>query len=360
MGFALSSCAALGLAGCDENGEFLLGQGPNAGSGTELSAVSPRGNKTVEQDKEAPDVFQVTEAGLWDGRPSLGGVWVAHPDVTDPERVIIRNEDNGKFVVGALFRRERDIPGPRLQISSDAAASLGMLAGSPSRLNVTALRREEIETEDDAVEEETVEEDVAATAASVDTAAIDTTVRDTIETAPEVDAQPLDPIDPIAAAGAAIDAVPDAPTVDVPGVDAPKRRGGLFGLFRKKQAPEELEGTATDITPDPIEVQSLDGDALASVETPAEPVAAPAPVVQPSNLKKPFLQVGIFSVENNADKAVAQLRAAGMLPTVRPGESNGKPFWRVIVGPASTRIEQNALKRTIQGVGYTDAFAVNG
>ncbi|MEC7965217.1 MAG: SPOR domain-containing protein, partial [Pseudomonadota bacterium] len=34
----------------------------------------------VERDIEAPDVFQQTEAGLWDGRPSLGGVWVAHPD----------------------------------------------------------------------------------------------------------------------------------------------------------------------------------------------------------------------------------------------------------------------------------------
>ena len=42
----------------------------------------------VERDVEAPGVFQVTEAGLWDGRPSLGGVWVAHPDVTEPERVI--------------------------------------------------------------------------------------------------------------------------------------------------------------------------------------------------------------------------------------------------------------------------------
>ena len=88
--------------------------------------------------------FQSPKHGLWDGRPSLGGVWVAHPDVTDPERVIIRNQANGKFVIGALFRRERDNPGPRLQVSSDAAAALEMLAGAPSTLNVTALRREEV------------------------------------------------------------------------------------------------------------------------------------------------------------------------------------------------------------------------
>ena len=69
---------------------------------------------------------------------------MAHPSATDPERVIIRNEANGRFVIGALFRRERDNPGPALQVSSDAASALGLLAGAPSVLNVTALRREEV------------------------------------------------------------------------------------------------------------------------------------------------------------------------------------------------------------------------
>ena len=51
------------------------------------------------------DVFETSDKGLWDGRPSLGGVWVAYPDVPSPERVIIRNTASGKEVVGALFRR---------------------------------------------------------------------------------------------------------------------------------------------------------------------------------------------------------------------------------------------------------------
>ena len=58
--------------------------------------------------------------------------------------MIIRNEENGQFVIGALFRRERENPGPILQVSSDAAAALGMVAGAPTDLNVTALRREEV------------------------------------------------------------------------------------------------------------------------------------------------------------------------------------------------------------------------
>ena len=132
---------AFGLAACEDGAntpKFL--QKKETTGDTKRSTST----KLVERDVEAPDVFQVTEPGLWDGRPSLGGVWVAHPTVTDPERVIVRNEKNGKFVIGALFRRERDNPGLTLQVSSDAADALGLTAGQPTTLNVTALRREEV------------------------------------------------------------------------------------------------------------------------------------------------------------------------------------------------------------------------
>jgi hypothetical protein len=108
-----------------------------------VAAPSSRSTRLVDRDVEAPEIFQTTDTALWDGRPSLGGVWIASPDVTDPERVILRNPANGNFVIGALFRRERDNPGPKLQISSDAAEALGVLAGQPAQVSVTALRREE-------------------------------------------------------------------------------------------------------------------------------------------------------------------------------------------------------------------------
>ncbi|MCB1357564.1 MAG: SPOR domain-containing protein, partial [Maritimibacter sp.] len=126
---ALSACNTTDLPG------FLSG----GGGGTTPSETATR---TVERDVEAPEVFQVSDKGLWDGRPSLGGVWVAHPQVTDPERVIIRNETNGQFVIGVVYRPERSTPGPKFQVSSDAAEALEMLAGQPADLSVTALRRE--------------------------------------------------------------------------------------------------------------------------------------------------------------------------------------------------------------------------
>ena len=139
--WVLATGAVLTLSAC-EGGQPLFGK---KAEGVEAAAAAPAGTtRLVERDTEAPDVFNVSEQGLWDGRPSLGGVWVAYPTVKDPERVIIRNPANGKFVIGALFRRERDMPGPKLQVSSDAAAALGLLAGQPGKLDVTALRREEV------------------------------------------------------------------------------------------------------------------------------------------------------------------------------------------------------------------------
>ncbi len=233
--------------------------------------------KLVERDVEAPEVFQVTEAGLWDGRPSLGGVWVAHPDVKDPERVIIRNSANGKFVIGALFRRERAIPGPRIQASSDAAAALGMLAGAPVELNVTALRRETVEP----------------------------------EPAPEADA-------------------PDAP-----------------------EAPVGVEQT----TLDPVAGAAA---AIEAAEPKQKPKTAAAKPAKPkaSSLGKPYIQIGIFSVKANAERTANQMRGAGMVPTLREQESNGKRFWRVLVGPARNTSERAALLKKVKETGFSDAYAV--
>lgn len=260
--------ALVGLTACAE-GQMpgFLQPKDTAASATPASTGSVR---TTERDIEAPEVFQTSEAGLWDGRPSLGGVWVAHPDVAEPDRAIIRNESNGKFVIGALFRRERETPGPRLQISSDAAAALGVLAGQPTNLNVVALRREEVPVETP-----------AATAAAVPEAT-------------EVDAQPLDPV--VADAAQAIDAAP---------------------------------------------------------------VSAPAPTPKPSSaLAKPYIQIGIFSVEQNANNTAATMRQAGMVPTVKKQTSAGKTFWRVLVGPAQSKSELATLLKTIKGTGFADAYAV--
>lgn len=140
--WAVLAATTFALAGCQEGQPLAFLKQKPAAEGAEAAPVP---GQIIEKDVEAPQVFSANEDGLWDGRPSLGGVWVAHPNAKDPERVMIRNEANGQSVIGALFRRERDNPGPKLQVSSDAADAIGLLAGAPTKLSVVALRRETVE-----------------------------------------------------------------------------------------------------------------------------------------------------------------------------------------------------------------------
>ncbi len=311
----LGLTALLLTAGCDENGEFqfpAFGNGAES-AGSETTTGTPP-VKLVERDVEAPDVFSVSENGLWDGRPSLGGVWVAHPDVTDPERVIIRNQTNDEFVIGALFRRERENPGPALQLSSDAAEALGVLAGSPTLLSVIALRREE------GPEEPTQE-----------------ATTEVLGPPPAVEATTLDGSETVAAAEPATESVP---VPETPASD-PVASAAEIAI-----AAAEAAGVGSAATPAP-----------AAATVPAAEPTAPAPVR--SSLDKPFIQIGIFSVKANADRTANLLRGDGLLPTVREEESRGRQFWRVIVGPTTTVDDRAAVLEKAKALGFTDAYFVS-
>lgn len=268
------------LSGCEEGASFNPFENFGQKNATQAASAQPTegdGPATIEREVEAPDVFQTSEAGLWDGRPSLGGVWVAHPNVASPERVMIRNLDNGKFVVGALFRRELQNPGPKLQVSSDAAAELGLLAGAPTQLSVVALIREVVEVEPPKPEPILGGDDIEQTS--------------------------LDPVATLAAA--AIDAA--------------------------------------------------DSDQVKPQPRPVTETSTPAVT---SNLAKPFVQIGIFSMKANADQTADLLRASGIIPTVKTFDTNGKPYWRVVVGPAATTAERTSLIKKVNGLGFGDAYAV--
>lgn len=125
------ACATLaGLVAC--SGVPL----PSFGGGAQGKAGAV---ELVQRDVEAPEVLDITEPGIWDGRQSNGGVWVSHPSLTAPERVIVRNPDNNSFVIGAMFRKDVT-SGPGLRVSADAAQALGVTPGVPTPLSVTALR----------------------------------------------------------------------------------------------------------------------------------------------------------------------------------------------------------------------------
>jgi hypothetical protein len=262
-----------------------------------LAANAPNQTRTS-RDVERPDLFGVTDRGLWDGRPSLGGAWVAHPDVSDPERVLIVNTETGREITGALFRRERDNPGPAIQVSSDAAEALGMLPGAPTELRVVALRREEVEVVVPPVAGNPIEADLA-----------------------EPDSIATEPLAP--AAGTVVVDLP-------PAVEAAASAIEQTSLTAADQTQAAAAG-GTEI----IDVSSV-------IATPNVPANGPR------------AQIGIFSVEANANQAASQINDAGIAADVLAETMGGRTVWRVVAGPL---MDESVLAQ-LKALGFVDAFVL--
>ncbi len=346
--FLASTAIFLVLSACEDGGD-LFGSTTSRDDATAGAVdASPAAEaRTETREVERPDVFSVTESGLWDGRPSLGGIWVAHPDVVDPDRVRIENTANGRVINGALFRRERENPGPRIQVSSDAAEELGILAGEPATLSLVVVREEEVviepiivpPSEADALEPETE-------TATLEAATVDDLAAGEVETAD---------------AGAPLEAP----------VRTPRRQGffaTLFGTGASQTEPVQTEvitengdvvTTTTAAAPD-VETASLDTIAVASAAIDEAEAAganpAPARPAPSGGLRNPYVQVGLFSVEENAEAAAASLRQNGIVPEIVAGSNGDRQFWRVLVGPMTNADEQATMLNQVRDLGYSDAF----
>jgi len=344
---------------------------PTAGA----AEVAGPGQRVIERDAEAPEVFQAQETGLWDGRPSLGGVWVAHPTARDPERVLIRNTRTGATAIGALFRRERENPGPRFQVSSEAANALGILAGAPTEIQVTALRLQRVEMEiDPAPEAETAAAETLAIApvataaaetpaAATPAAAADGQVAIIDEEPPrrrfrdlfrraEPEAEPAAIAETTLAPAAATAAAAVSTTPEI--VEPPRQRRSLRDLFRRRTPepdttlialPDDASGSPSAAATQPLQ---------AAGSQPLPQQTAP----QAPRIDRPFVQIGIFSVESNAQNARTQMQQAGLAAEIRRGRVGENQFWRVVVGPASSTTERAQFLQRVRTLGFADAYAV--
>ncbi|WP_371134044.1 SPOR domain-containing protein [Tabrizicola sp.] len=407
---ALGVAATALLAGCVE-GEGPFAASPSTGETAAPAASFARGKA---QDIEAPEIFQVTETALWDGRPSLGGVWVASPDATDPERVIMRNPENGKSVVGALFRRERDNPGPKLQISSDAAEALGLLAGQPAQINVTALRRAEVAAPQPAAAPAAEPTDDAATSAdagaATDATAVAAAALAAVDAPANDDAAEVPQVGTEAATETATETATESAAGSAPVAEPAKKtwRERRAEAKAKRQAARAakaaaaagaageaaasaaivsdietvpLDGTSPAANPDSANPDSANPDSANSGSAnpdsanpepagaePSPPTratigsavgasaqqqpSADAPEAAPAaatEADRP-IQIGFFSEQENADRAVAALAKVGVPATARKEESNGKAYWTVTArGDAATLGKAKAA-------GFADAY----
>jgi hypothetical protein len=365
------------------------GAGPSSGTADTAKAAPASFRSGSAREVEAPEVYQVTDNALWDGRPSLGGIWVAASDVVDPERVVILNPATGKTVTGALFRRERENPGPPLQVSSDAAEALGMLAGQPTSLRVTALRRAtdpEPAADDTAVaaaespEAPAGASDSAATGTAAETAALATAALAATDGTTEA------ATDAGAATSAAVDAAAEAGS-EVAATEPPKRKTWKERRAEAKAKREAekaakaaaaaaaaaAEGTATGepaatadeaavaaVETAPLDARSPEVSATSEEKTPAAPAAvataAPAasppaePAATPAGGPARSIQIASFSKEDNAKRAVEALAKVSVTAEVRRSDQGGKVVWGVVTSG------DDAQLAAIKKAGFADAY----
>ena len=99
--------------------------------------------------------------------------------------------------------------------------------------------------------------------------------------------------------------------------------------------------------------------AAAAIEA-ADPVATPSVARTPAAgaPEQAFVQIGIFSVQENATNTGQALRSVGLEPTIYDQSSNGRQFWRVVVGPADSEETRDAILANVRELGFDDAFFV--
>ena len=78
-----------------------------------------------------------------------------------------------------------------------------------------------------------------------------------------------------------------------------------------------------------------------------------------TKLSKPFIQVGIFGVENNATKTKDQMLQLDLPVNILDFQIKGKPYWRVVAGPASSSDSRRSMLKTIKSAGFTDAYFIS-
>lgn len=339
----LIGISAVTLAACSP--EFQLG-----GSGEVAPALSTRLAQAdaTALEVEAPDVYFSEERGLWDGRPSLGGVWIAHTEASDPQRVLITNQTNGETVVGALFRRERDNFGPPFMISSDAAAALNVVAGQPTDLTVVALRRNEIPAELNItapLPDETTSSETTMAEGNANSTALPAPMQTRSLEATTLASAPATAATPTAASASALDVATLA-----------QNALALASMSEGDVLADTQSTSVATAAPAPIATAAPAPVAPASATPVAETLMAAA---RPNGvLERPYIQIGLYAVEANANRAAQVMRDGGVVPTVRHQASASREFWRVIVGPAQNSRERAALLETIRGMGYEDAYFV--
>lgn len=300
---------ALGLAGCAEIGANL----PDFTNSPETATPpAPAAELVAAESSLAPDTFEATGTTIWDGGSTLQGVWFAHPLAQRAQRVRVRNDETGRDVEGALFRRDPALAGPSIIVSSDAARALGLTPGSPTELTIVALRAGPAPAP---VNRSTT---TPSTPAAVESAPLAPPAAQAMAAPPPVEAPPVK-------ASAAPEAG-DAPAIAAPQAPPPP------------VARPERQAQAAQPAP-------------AAVAPPADPGAA-----LPSGR---YLQVGSFGSEANAAALTERLRGQAQPARYVLRQINGREYAVLMIGPLTGDAAIADARAAAEAEGVKDSIEVS-
>lgn len=356
----------------------------------------------------APQLFEATGLAVWDGKRTLQGVWVAHPLAESARRVRIFNEENGKAVDGALFKRDSTAEDATVLISSEAAQLLSMGIGTPALIRIVAVSP--IQRQPGAPTEVVVagaqspdsgneagassEDDVAKVADSAGTATTDVAeATDENSSAPET-ASTDEVEDKVAEAATQVATEDNAEALaataqksvvtktepstatalseDTSDVVSAERTTETVQPLQPAASstepeaetetteaePKKAEPAAVEAEPEPMtDVQEAPRVAAIEPAKPARPAKSSAQQ-STSPLRLPFVQAGIFGVKSNATNLIRRIEAKDLPAFGREIKSGGKTLTKVLAGPFQTSDERNAALRTIRAMGLKDAAPV--
>lgn len=255
--------------------------------------------------KEQPD-YNETGIASWYGADFHGlltangevfdrnGVTAAHPTLPMPVNVRVTNLENGRSLVIRVNDRGPYVNGRVIDLSEHAADLLGFRNMGTARVRVTFLGRADLYGPGLAPPAQETPPEIAM---AVPAAPVMT-----------VDATPLPPV-----AGAKI-----APPVAVASLPMPVQH---------------------------IEIAAL--DAVADGHVTEMPVPTATAI---------YVQAGAFSSPVNAGAVAAKLQSTGA--RVYPGRKDGKPIYRVRIGPFQAVEDADAALAQVHGLGHNDVEIV--
>lgn len=122
--------------------------------------------------------------------------------------------------------------------------------------------------------------------------------------------------------------------------------------------PAPKTAAARAVTPDSPDETAAPGTAAENTDETDE--AAGDGTAALSALDRPFVQVGLFGLPENAERLVEKLKSKGIPAIPRPTTAGGKEFSRVLVGPFKDRSDRDRVLEMVRELGLTDAMPVKG